>query len=528
MAAAVLALLLPGRLAAQTVAPAETISPQTMSPDTASAATAPGEPPAPPWAVTPRISLQTGYNDNIFMTNTDRVSDLVTVITPGISVRGDLPRVQVKLEYAPTATVYASNPSQNILGQNLDAIAQASLVPEWLFVDARGFAGLEPISGGFSPNSSVQVPRQNQTQVMSFAISPYLMHRFGDAGVGLLSYTLAQTNFSNSSASPSAIAPVPPPPGQNTLTQDVRASFTTGPDFGRLRNVVLVDVAQYTGSGVLSNAHNYIVTNDAAYALNRFLAVIGEIGYQDFAYGGTTPIAVKDVVWALGAKVQPNALSSIQATYGHRDGFDSLGLNAAYHVTQRTTLFANYAAGIGTDTLGIQQNLAISDIDLAGNSINAETGAPLPVSNAFFGVQQSLFKFKTFSLTARTELDRDTVSVSVSAQDQTLLSEPVVGASSSQRGVIGSVTWTHDLRHDLSATLYADLGYLQYYGSTQPGAFGTQNQHLVDFSLSLNYTFTPALTGTVQYIFTNRNSNDTFPGANFYQDVFLVGLTKTF
>ncbi len=181
---------------------------------------------------------------------------------------------------------------------------------------------------------------------------------------------------------------------------------------------------------MLADAHNYIITNDTAYALNRFVAVIGEIGYQDLAYGGTTPLAVDDVVWALGGKVQPNALSSFRATYGHRDGFNSLALDAEYHVTQRTTLFATYSAGIGTDALGIQQNLSISDIDPAGNSINAETGAPLPIANQFFGVQESLFKFKTLSITAQTNLDRDTIGLAVLAQDQVLLSEAVGVAAS--------------------------------------------------------------------------------------------------
>ncbi len=84
------------------------------------------------------------------------------------------------------------------------------------------------------------------------------------------------------------------------------------------------------------------------------------------------------------------------------------------------------------------------------------------------------------------------------------------------------------MRRDLSSTVFADFGYRQFYDSTLPGAPGTQNQRLVDFSLALNYALTPTLQGTLQYIFTNRNSNDTFPGDTFYQNVFLVGLAKTF
>src|SRR5438270_10445733 len=73
------------------------------------------------WTITPRVSGQETFTDNVFDTPTNRRSDFITSLSPGISVSGESARLQAKLDYSPTAYLYALTPSQNVIGHNLYA-----------------------------------------------------------------------------------------------------------------------------------------------------------------------------------------------------------------------------------------------------------------------------------------------------------------------------------------------------------------------------------------------------------------------
>src|SRR5271157_5956666 len=49
------------------------------------------------WTIVPSASLQEMFTDNVFQTATNRRWDLVTLVSPGISVVGDVPNAQVRL-----------------------------------------------------------------------------------------------------------------------------------------------------------------------------------------------------------------------------------------------------------------------------------------------------------------------------------------------------------------------------------------------------------------------------------------------
>lgn len=73
--------------------------------------------------VIPRLTLSSYYDDNIFITHNDKVSDLVTRVTPGVSVRlGDYEnreRTYIVLDYAATEESFANNSQVNAFEQAL-------------------------------------------------------------------------------------------------------------------------------------------------------------------------------------------------------------------------------------------------------------------------------------------------------------------------------------------------------------------------------------------------------------------------
>ena len=52
--------------------------------------------------VTPTITVSETYDDNIFLTKTNKVSDYITVVTPGISMNLLQEHTSLQLRYAPS------------------------------------------------------------------------------------------------------------------------------------------------------------------------------------------------------------------------------------------------------------------------------------------------------------------------------------------------------------------------------------------------------------------------------------------
>ena len=58
--------------------------------------------------VTPMITVSETYDDNINLTKTNKVSDYITVVTPGVSMNLVREHTNLQLTYAPSFTRYAT------------------------------------------------------------------------------------------------------------------------------------------------------------------------------------------------------------------------------------------------------------------------------------------------------------------------------------------------------------------------------------------------------------------------------------
>jgi hypothetical protein len=63
--------------------------------------------------VTPMITVSETYDDNIFLTNNNKVSDWITVVTPGIAMNLVAEHTNLQLRYAPSFTRYADRDDQD-------------------------------------------------------------------------------------------------------------------------------------------------------------------------------------------------------------------------------------------------------------------------------------------------------------------------------------------------------------------------------------------------------------------------------
>ncbi|HEY6432959.1 MAG TPA: TIGR03016 family PEP-CTERM system-associated outer membrane protein [Acetobacteraceae bacterium] len=490
--------------------------------------------PAPGFLVVPRISAFEEFNDNIFQTQNDRRYDFITLLSPGVAISGDTPRLNLKLNYNPIVRLYARTPSQDSVGQQLLAVGDAILVPDTLFLKARAFADDVPTRGGFAGlnfgaptlanpgfgGAASTLSKNNLTQTESAQLFPYVLRHFGDTGTGKFGINLTQSYSSQTSGS---LLNSPNGPGARIFTGEAIAQFLSGPQFGRVVDLATLDAASSTGTGIQNGANRSIAENRIGYVLTRQVLVFGEFGVEhiDFPHS-QPPVLINDGVWGIGTTLTPNSDSQVILEYGHHDGITSFQGLARYSVSARTVLTAKYTSGLTTDLQQIESELSQTDVNPEGNPINLETGAPISIVNSLLGINDNLFRTHQLVATATTLLDRDTISLSLQHENREAVATgpgqttPAVGDVSTT----GTATWRHEVSDRTLLTSSVS------YGTRTLGNGSNQDEQFFGVSAILRYQFSDKLTGSVAYHFLDRHSN--VPGVSMYNDVLLVGLTRTF
>jgi uncharacterized protein (PEP-CTERM system associated) len=146
------------------------------------------------WQITPLIAVNETLSDNVFLRPTNRTRDLITSITPGISIDGAGARSKLRLNYSLTQNLYAREASSNNHQNSLSAIGMVEAIEDWLFIDATGTISQQYLTplGPVSPsNASIN---SNQTETSAYALSPYIRGRLFASTEYLLRYKAGITS----------------------------------------------------------------------------------------------------------------------------------------------------------------------------------------------------------------------------------------------------------------------------------------------------------------------------------------------
>ncbi len=495
------------------------------------------------------LGAQVGYIDNVngasAVPGSKPIGSFEGRLTPSIFVTGDTRLVQVNLSYNPTLSYYPSDQSQSHISQNLNASVQAQLVPETLFLSLRGFATDTSSSGIYNPSGTQTINRQDTMQIYSFSASPSLTHTFEDIGALQVAYSIndtttlnpgnASNNINNINNINNGFGTYQPSyliasGNTRTLTQTENATFTTGSEFGRYHHTLALTGDQTSGSNGTPESHRDIANYGLAYAINRFVSLVGTVGYEDLSYGASNingaalshPYKVSGMVGGAGVKLTPNADSSATITYGWIDGGASFTLDATYKPTARTSLYASSSTGVTTNAQQISGFVSDSTVNDYGITVDPNTGAPLQFSNTLVGGTSQVYRLTRTSVTGALLLDRDTFSASVIASEQKNPGGPVIQNVNSN-AVFGSLDWQHQLSETLSSDLSAHYGVQQTPASVTSGSTSFTT---IAFDATLNKNITENLSGSIIYTFLNREAN-TASGRITINEV-LLGVTQRF
>lgn len=167
------------------------------------------------WKITPRISVNETATDNVTLSSTNKKSDLITDISPGISIDGSGGRAKLRFDYQMHNLVYAQDSSRNQLQNSLNALGTLEALENWFFIDASGTISQQSLSafGGSSASSAVNAnDGGNTTETSTYRISPYLRGAVGNFADYQLRYNLSTTHAKSALAN-------------NTTTRELVASL---------------------------------------------------------------------------------------------------------------------------------------------------------------------------------------------------------------------------------------------------------------------------------------------------------------
>ncbi len=512
------------------------------------------------WTFVPRIDWQEELTDNALQAHSPRRADLVSFLSPGIAIAGDLPRVRVSFDFAPTLSIYARTSNLNSLTEQMNGLGNVTIIPDLAYVDVRALAGVQSVNGGIgglgggsgagSATASSQggIPnlagngqglnRNNEVQTTSFGISPYLLRRFGDWGTGRLGYSVDVTQ----SDSVSGFAASPIPTGganaQTLVTNEQSFHFVTGDILDYFQNTVDAELLQTqttSGSGVVdfqtgvpaqttrhSSSTRAIFTDQINYQLTRDVSVFVSGGHEDIRYTGVNAPSIHDLTWSFGTTWTPNPDSQLTLSYGHLNGFNSLSANGHYALTARTLVSVSYGSTLGTQLETVQNQLNLATTGSNGTLVNGQTGGQLFGATNALGVQNGIFRTTTLTLGTQTVLDRDILSFNLLLTDQTSTSATNASTASSKSA---NVSWLHQMRPDM--TLSGTLSYGLQDQSTGARNFANPgNSTTLAANLAWQWRISETLSASLRYSFLDRQS----PVSSFqiYQDLLIFGISKTF
>ncbi len=488
------------------------------------------------WTVTPSLGLQLFATDNINQTVTDKRSEFITGVSPGLLVTADTARLRGVLNYQPSVLLYAEDSAQSRILQNFNGQALATLLPERLFLDLRGAAATQAVGGGFAPQSTPLVDRQGVLQTTSFQASPYFVQPFGDIATLQVGYGFQAVQQSLGGGATTALTPT----GQ-VFFSDTRyvansgfAALRTGPSFGPLAMEARLVSTDYSGNGIYDGAYRRVAVAEVRYALTRQVAILAEGGYEAQRYSTIPRFELSEPIWAAGLRLTLSPESIVTFKYGHRDGVDSPSVNAVLALGGRTRLFASYSERLSSSAQRAADLLSTTTVDALGNPVDSLTGAPVfqPFADSFFGTQSGLQLVRQGNVTISQSWPRDTIFLSASWQRLTPVAAAPGAVNFAQTGYTVNLAWAHALTDRTSVTAGLQYGWQERSGQGFNQAGGNTSGSVYGGSLAVATQLTPGLTAFAQYAITSRGnlSGVDVPGSGgrAIQNTILIGLRQTF
>ncbi|MBQ5964539.1 TIGR03016 family PEP-CTERM system-associated outer membrane protein [Massilia sp. ZL223] len=312
------------------------------------------------WRVVPTLTTSVTYTDNINLQADERKrSELVAQLAPGVTVIGTSPRLNVSAsaEWHQFAFLHDVGNRTTDNQRQYSGALRGILSEDLLYIDASTSRGQRSTSA-FGPQLSTDLySLGNRTEIETWSVSPYLVHRFGNTASAQLRYTRDAVDSAGGSVLGDAVRN-----GFYKSDSDaVSASLASGSNFDTV-GWGLNYYRQDLDSARYGESTTESLRGNLSYRISPRLALTATAGYDRYDFGGLgSDNKDEGRNWSAGFAWKPGARTSLEASLG-RHYYGQTGSLLASHRSRQTVWSVSYSDAVTTSR---QQFLLPTAIDTA-------------------------------------------------------------------------------------------------------------------------------------------------------------------
>lgn len=471
------------------------------------------------WDIAPGVSIGETYSDNISLApDASKRSDWVTQVIPGISIAATGARLRFNATYAPEVNYYARGQHENQIFQRGNALGNAELASEFLFVDFGGTVDQYDISLQAPLATDNVNTTGNRATVGSYFASPYLRHDFGSDIQAEARFTESMVNSDDESVLANSLA--------NRIDLRLKSGvahklLTWNLDYGR-------EAIDYENEQ--DNTVTEVITANAKRLITPTVGLLAQVGHESYGMGGIVPPS-EGSSWSAGLEWTPSPRTRLKATGGHRFFGDAYLFDFS-HRTRLTTWGAGYNEHVtttrsefltpsGTSTAGYLDSLFAPQFPdpaarkKAVDEFIARTGLPPNLSDAVNFFNSQLFLVKRWQATAGILGIRNVLIANVFKETQKALIGNIIlpgtgdfGASDTINQTGTSFQWNLRLTAQDAWNLGGAYSRNEFSGTSRI-------DNVIYVGMGVTRQFQPRLSGSLNY---RRQQNDSNESASSYTE----------
>jgi len=459
------------------------------------------DPSAPAYLIAPRAAVGATLSDNLRFLHSPRTPGAYANFAPGLSFSADTPRLQAVLTGNMNAYVYTPTTDLNQVFSNLYANGFGTIVPDALFVDLSSLMTQSSTLPGFGFQNLSQLPTNQQTQVYSNTISPYLRKSYDGLVDTELRYRFGVTNFGgNTTVATSAVSPAVASTLSSGVLNEGTLTAATGQDFRRALSRLTIDASNFNSSSTTRNTQ-FSAFDDLEYRITPQAAALARVGYQNIQYPFAPGATFAGPTWLIGGRIGSYGPEQgfFSLEYGRQQGIYGFTGSARYNITPTMLLTASLVQNINSPTQYIQNTLATSTLDQYGSIVDEYSGLPTAFYSSGLGLTNNVYKQHLFSVGVSETIGPNRYALYGNYTSQHALTPPTTQVPTKSYGM--NLSWYRDIRPDLNGV--ASLGYVNSANvlTFTPGflIIPTTSQNTVTANVGINYLFSETLTGSIYY-----------------------------
>jgi uncharacterized protein (PEP-CTERM system associated) len=456
------------------------------------------------WRLERTLGASATYTDNANQSENDPEGAVILQATPGVTLRSEgSRRVQAILHYGLTGVMRFGEDESTDLLHNLNALGNAELVEDFLFIDGSARVSQELISLE-GPLTEAAISDQNRATVGTYSVSPYIKKRLGTFANAEARYTTSGAIFENDVAA-------------NASVNEYIAALTSGSRYTDLswglnysyretRNRDFADSIFERASATLG------------YALTRKFRIFGTVGDEWNDYLSATE--TDGSFWSAGVGWSPSRRTSLEASMGRRYFGNTYDVSAR-HRTRASNWNVSYARGLDDISQFLATSGTVYDYLCPGPDGSwqlfpnwAFNFPPAPGCIPFGGTPGLVFDlrngvFISTVLRAGVSWGLGKLRYSLDAFDS-LRDYQLDNSEDRTRGVTAGATYRmapNTSAHGSLGLNRNELSHNRSGGGFFPSLPTERDDDIYTLRLGVDHQFDPDLSGSLVYQYQQRNSN---------------------